>query len=172
MLITVIAAVARNGVIGLEGRMPWKLPSDLRFFKQVTMGKPMIMGRKTWDSFGGKPLPGRPHIVLTNDRAFRADGAIVVHDVETALAEGKRLAEEGDAPEVMVIGGAQIYAAFLPLADRVYLTEIAATPEGDTFFPDFDRTGYLGEELGIQDPEEGRPAFRVMRFHRMKKRNG
>jgi dihydrofolate reductase len=172
LLITVIAAVARNGVIGHQGRMPWRLPSDLRFFKQVTMGKPMIMGRKTWDSFGGKPLPGRPHIVLTKDQAFQADGAMVAHDMESAIATATRLAEEAGEQEIMVIGGAQIYAAFLPIADRVYLTEIAATPEGDTFFPEFDRTGYLGEELGTQNPEEGRPAFRVMRFHKMRKRNG
>lgn len=172
MLITVIAAVARNGVIGHQGRMPWKLPSDLRFFKQVTMGKPMIMGRKTWDSFGGKPLPGRPHIVLTKDQAFQAEGAIVAHDMDSAIATARKLAEETGEQEIMVIGGAQIYAAFLPIADRVYLTEIAATPEGDTFFPEFDRTGYLGEELGTQHPEEGRPAFRVMRFHKMRKRNG
>jgi dihydrofolate reductase len=172
LLITVIAAVARNGVIGHQGRMPWKLPSDLRFFKQVTMGKPMIMGRKTWDSFGGKPLPGRPHIVLTKDQTFQAEGAIVAHDMESAIAAATRLAEEAGEQEIMVIGGAQIYAAFLPIADRVYLTEIASMPEGDTFFPEFDRTGYLGEELGTQGPEEGRPAFRVMRFHKMRKRNG
>lgn len=172
MLITVIAAVARNGVIGHQGKMPWKLPNDLRFFKQVTMGKPMIMGRKTWDSFGAKPLPGRPHIVLTKDQAFQAEGAIVAHDMENAIATATRLAEEAGEQEIMVIGGAQIYAAFLPIADRVYLTEIAAMPEGDTFFPEFDRTGYLGEELGTQGPEEGRPAFRVMRFHKMRKRNG
>lgn len=167
MFLSVIAAVARNGVIGHEGRMPWKLPNDLRFFKQVTMGKPMIMGRKTWESFGSKPLPGRPHIVVTGNRDFVAEGAIVVHDLETAIATGKSLAEEAGGNEVMVIGGAQIYAAALPLADRVFLTEIAASPVGDTHFPEFDRTAFLGEELGMQmakGPEE--PAFRVMLFHR------
>lgn len=167
MFISVIAAVARNGVIGHEGRMPWKLPNDLRFFKQVTMGKPMIMGRKTWESFGGKPLPGRPHIIVTGNRDFAADGAIVVHDLDAAIEAGKRLAAEAGGDEVMVIGGAQIYAAALPLANRVYLTEIAASPVGDTYFPEFDRTAYLGEELGMQmatGPDQ--PAFRVMLFHR------
>lgn len=167
MFLSVIAAVARNRVIGHEGRMPWKLPNDLRFFKQVTMGKPMIMGRKTWESFGSKPLPGRPHIVVTGNRDYTAEGAIVVHDLGTAIATGKRLAEEAGVEEVMVIGGAQIYAAALPLADRVFLTEIAATPVGDTFFPEFDRTAYLGEELGMQmakGPDQ--PAFRVTLFHR------
>lgn len=167
MFLSVIAAVARNRVIGHEGRMPWKLPNDLRFFKQVTMGKPMIMGRKTWESFGSKPLPGRPHIVVTSNPDFTAEGATVVHDLDAAIAEGKRLAAEAGVEEVMVIGGGQIYAAALPLADRVYLTEIAASPAGDTFFPEFDRTPFLGEELGMQmakGPDQ--PAFRVMLFHR------
>lgn len=167
MFLSVIAAVARNRVIGHEGRMPWKLPNDLRFFKQVTMGKPMIMGRKTWESFGSKPLPGRPHIVVTGNPDFTAEGATVVHDLDAAIAEGKRLAAEAGVEEVMVIGGGQIYAAALPLADRVYLTEIAASPAGDTFFPEFDRTPFLGEELGMQmakGPDQ--PAFRVMLFHR------
>lgn len=167
MFLSLIAAVARNRVIGHEGHMPWKLPNDLRFFKQVTMGKPVILGRKTWESFGSKPLPGRPHIVVTGNRDFQADGAIVVHDLDSAIATGKRLAEEAGGDEVMVIGGAQIYAAALPLADRIFLTEIAAMPPGDTFFPDFDRTAYLGEELVLQMPEgPDRPAYRTTLFHR------
>lgn len=167
MFISLIAAVARNGVIGHEGRMPWKLPNDLRFFKQVTMGKPVILGRKTWESFGSKPLPGRPHIVLTTNRDFTAEGAIVVHDLDTAIATGKRLAEEAGVEEVMVIGGAQIYAMTLALADRIFLTEIAASPPGDTHFPDFDRTAFLGEELALQMPEgPDRPAYRITLFHR------
>jgi dihydrofolate reductase len=167
LLISLIAAVARNGVIGHEGHMPWKLPSDLRFFKQVTMGKPLILGRKTWESFGSKPLPGRPHIVLTTNHDFRADGATLVHDLDSALSAGRRLAAQAGVDEVMVIGGAQIYAAALPLADRVYLTEIAASPPGDAFFPDFDRTAYLGEELTLRMSEgPDRPAYRTILFHR------
>lgn len=167
MFISLIAAVARNGVIGHEGRMPWKLPGDLRFFKQNTLGKPVILGRKTWESFGSKPLPGRPHIVLTHDRSFQTDGAYVTHDLESALAEGRRLAEDAGGDEVMVIGGAQIYTAALPLADRIYLTEIAANPPGDTFFPDFDRAAYHGEELVLQMSEgPDRPAYRITLFHR------
>lgn len=167
MFISLIAAVARNGVIGHEGRMPWKLPGDLRFFKQNTLGKPVILGRKTWDSLGAKPLPGRPHIILTHDRGFTADGAFVAHDLDHALAEGRRLATQAGGDEVMVIGGAQIYAAALPLADRIYLTEIAASPPGDTFFPEFDRAAYHGEELVLQMPEgPDRPAYRITLFHR------
>ncbi|MBP7340548.1 dihydrofolate reductase [Niveispirillum sp.] len=167
MLISLIAAVARNGVIGHEGRMPWKLPNDLRFFKQVTMDKPVILGRKTWESFGSKPLPGRPHIVLTTNSDFTADGATIVHDLDSAIETGKRLAAQAGVEEVMIIGGAQIYAAALPLADRIYLTEIAATPPGDAHFPEFDRTAYLGEELILQMAEgPDRPAYRTTLFHK------
>ncbi|MCJ2180901.1 dihydrofolate reductase [Novosphingobium album (ex Hu et al. 2023)] len=122
-----IYARAANGVIGRDGALPWRLPADLRHFKAMTMDKPMVMGRKTFESFPS-PLPGRRHIVLTRDRAWRADGAEVVHSVEDALA----LAGDGD---VAVIGGAEIYALVLPLARRVELTEVHAEYEGDTFMP-------------------------------------
>ena len=110
--------------------MPWHIPADLRHFKQITKGRPMIMGRKTFDSLPGL-LDGRRHIVLTRDTAWEEDGAEVAHSVEAAL----KLA---NGPHVCVIGGAEIYALFLPLADRIELTEIAATPEGDTSMPAFD----------------------------------
>ena len=110
--------------------MPWHIPADLRHFKQITKGRPMIMGRKTFDSLPGL-LDGRRHIVLTRDAAWEEDGAEVAHSVDNAL----KLA---NGPHVCVIGGAEIYALFLPLADRIELTEIAATPEGDTSMPEFD----------------------------------
>lgn len=122
-----IYARAANGVIGKDGDLPWRLPADLKHFKALTLGKPMIMGRKTFDSFPS-PLPGRRHIVLTRDKAWQAEGAEVAHSVDEALA----LAGDG---EVAVIGGAEIYALFLGLAARVELTQIHADYEGDTAMP-------------------------------------
>jgi dihydrofolate reductase len=132
--ITLILARAENGVIGNEGSIPWHIPADLRRFKQITMGAPMIMGRKTFDSLPGL-LPGRRHIVITRNTAWpengESEGAEVAHSVTEAL----RLA---NGPHVYVIGGAEIYAMFEPLADRIELTEIEARPEGDTVIPHFD----------------------------------
>ncbi|GFE73030.1 dihydrofolate reductase [Novosphingobium sp. TCA1] len=122
-----VYARAANGVIGRDGALPWRLPADLRRFKAMTMGKPMIMGRKTFDSFPS-PLPGRRHIVLTRDTAWQAEGAEVAHSVEDALARAG-----GD--DVAVIGGAEIYRLFLPLARRIELTEIHADYPGDTAMP-------------------------------------
>jgi len=126
--ITIVVACAANGVIGAQGAMPWHLPEDLRRFKALTMGKPMIMGRKTFESLPGL-LPGRRHIVLTRDADWAAPGAETAPDVDAALA----LAGEGQ--DVCVIGGGQIYAQFLPLAQRVEITQIEASPPGDTHFP-------------------------------------
>lgn len=125
--ITLILARAENGVIGSDGKMPWHLPADLRRFKQLTMGRPMIMGRKTFDSLPAV-LEGRRHIVLTRDPDWQDEGAEPVATVEEAL----KLA---NAPHVMVIGGAEIYQLFLPLADRIELTEVALAPEGDATIP-------------------------------------
>ena len=130
--IFLVVAVASNGVIGHEGGMPWHLPADLRHFKALTTGKPMIMGRKTFESLPGL-LPGRRHIVLTRDKAWQEDGAEVARSVEEAV-------HLANAPHVAVVGGAEIYRLFLPLAHRIEWTEIKANPEGDTRFPEFDRT--------------------------------
>lgn len=124
--VTLIAARARNGVIGRDNAMPWKIPGELAHFKRVTMGHPIVMGRKTWDSIG-RPLPGRRNIVVTRDRAFVAPGADVVHDIAAAFALCT------GAPEVFVIGGAQVYAAALPHADLLLITEIDRDFEGDAF---------------------------------------
>ncbi len=128
--IVLVLARAANGTIGKDGAMPWHLPADLRHFKQMTKGRPMIMGRKTFDSLPGL-LDGRRHIVLTRDTAWEEEGAEVVHSVEEAL-------KRANGPHVCVIGGAEIYNLFLPIADRIELTEIAASPEGDAFVPAFD----------------------------------
>jgi dihydrofolate reductase len=127
-VITLVLARADNGVIGRDGGLPWHLPADLRRFKALTFGKPMIMGRKTFEGFPA-PLPGRRHIVLTRDRSWRADGAEVAHSVDDALALA-----DGD---VSVIGGAEVFALFLDRAHRVELTEVHATPDGDTVVPAF-----------------------------------
>lgn len=146
-----VVAVARNGVIGNDGTMPWHLPADLRHFKALTMGKPMIMGRKTFESLPGL-LPGRRHIVLTRDPDWTEDGAEIARSVEDAL-------HIANAPHVAVIGGAEIYTQFLPLADRIEWTEIAAAPDGDTRFPDFDRSEWT-ETARDAHPAEGRaPGF-------------
>jgi dihydrofolate reductase len=130
-LITLVVARAENGVIGNAGVIPWRLSSDMRQFKAATMGKPVLMGRKTWDSFPKKPLPGRANLVLTRDRAFRAPGAWVFSSLDALLAAGRAMAED----EVCVIGGGQLYDAVLPIADRVLLTEVALSPPGDAHFP-------------------------------------
>lgn len=131
MEISLIAALDRNHVIGAGGEIPWHLPADLRYFKATTMGKPVVMGRKTYESIG-RPLPGRQNIVLTRQSDYEAPGCIVVHSLPDALAAA------GSAPELMVIGGATVYRAFLPLADRLYLTYVDAVFHGDTCFPPFD----------------------------------
>lgn len=146
-----VVAVADNGVIGNAGTMPWHLPADLRHFKALTTGKPMVMGRKTFESLPGL-LPGRRHIVLTRDEDWAEDGAEVVRSPEEALAAA-------NASHVAVIGGAEIYALFLPLADRIEWTEVHASPDGDTLFPDFDR-GAWHEASREHHGAEGRaPGF-------------
>lgn len=131
--LTLIAAVARNGIIGRANRLPWHLPEDLKHFKALTMGRPMIMGRKTWESLPGR-LPGRPHLVVSGNPGFRAEGAAVFPSLTAALAAA------GPTDEVFVIGGATLYAEALPLADRLQLTELDADFAGDTRFPEYDRT--------------------------------
>jgi dihydrofolate reductase len=131
-MISFVVAVSRNGVIGREGGLPWHISSDLKRFKEITMGKPLIMGRKTWDSLPRKPLPGRRNIVITRQPGFAADGAEVAATAEEAL----RLA--GDAPEIAVIGGGEVYRLFWPVVDRLYLTEVDLDVTGDTHFPDPD----------------------------------
>ncbi|WP_138379410.1 type 3 dihydrofolate reductase [Luteithermobacter gelatinilyticus] len=135
--VSLIVAMARNRVIGKDNAMPWHIPSDLKYFKEQTLGKPVIMGRKTFQSIGG-PLPGRPNIVITRNTAFAPEGVIVAHDLDMALEVATNLAEAKGIDEVMVIGGAEIYELTLPLADRLYLTRVEAEPEGDAYFPEID----------------------------------
>ncbi len=148
--IILVLARAANGVIGRDGGMPWHIPADLRHFKQITKGRPMIMGRKTFDSLPGL-LDGRRHIVLTRDAAWEEEGAEVARSVEEAL----RLA---NGPHVCVIGGAEIYKLFLPLADRIELTEIAAKPKGDTSMPAFDKAAWTEIARDHHKTDGGIPA--------------
>ncbi len=158
--IIIIVARAQNGVIGRGGKLPWHIPADLKRFKALTMGGVMVMGRKTFDSLPGL-LPGRRHIVLTRDRRWAAEGAEIAHDVEGAL----RLA--GDQ-RISVIGGAEIFEMFLPLADRIELTEVLADIGGDTFLTD-PREGSCWHETFREDhaADNGRPPFRFVTLDRL-----
>jgi dihydrofolate reductase len=132
-----IAAVAENGVIGAGDRIPWRIPSDMAHFKRTTMGKPLIMGRKQFEIFG-KPLPGRYNIVVTRRPDYRPEGVEVCHDLVTAIARAKAVAEAQGVGEAMVIGGGEIYAQAMPRADRLYISRVALSPEGDVTFPTID----------------------------------
>lgn len=135
--ISLIAAVARNNVIGADQTIPWHIPSDFAWFKQTTMGKPMVMGRKQFQTFP-RPLPGRPHIVVTRQKDYAPEGVTVVHTLEDALAEAARLAAEAGVDEIMVIGGGDIYAQAISKADRLYISHVDLEPEGDVRFPAID----------------------------------
>jgi dihydrofolate reductase len=156
----IIIARAKNGVIGREGMLPWHIPADLKRFKTLTMGSAMVMGRKTFESLPGL-LPGRRHIVLTRDRSWSAKGAEVANDRDAALrlASGERLS---------VIGGADVFQLFLPLAERIELTEVLDEFEGDTFIEDPRESGDWRETLSEEHPaENGRPAFRFVTLERV-----
>ena len=131
MILSLVVAMTSNRVIGRANQLPWRLPADLRYFKRITMGKPIVMGRKTHESIG-RPLPGRSNIVITRDPAYAAPGCIVAHSVEEALAAAQ------PAEEVMLIGGASLFAQMLPRAERIYLTRIGAELHGDAWFPPLD----------------------------------
>ncbi len=144
MIISLISAVAANGIIGKENDLPWHLPDDAAFFKQTTLGHAIIMGRKSLDALG-KPLPRRTNIVVTRDKAFRFEGVIVVHSLDDALEAARQatantqFSNPAAGAEIFIIGGAEIYALALPIANRLYLTEIDRAYEGDAYFPAFDK---------------------------------
>lgn len=156
--IVIVVARADNGVIGKDGALPWHLPADLRRFKQITMGAPMIMGRKTFESLP-RLLPGRRHIVLTRDMEWAAHGAEVVHSLEAALGVA-------DASRISVIGGAEIFAQLLPLASRIELTEIHAEVEGDTLMPAPDPEHWIEASREDHPAQDEQPAFSFVRLER------
>ena len=133
--IAMIAAVPTNSIIGADGDMPWYLPSDFKHFKATTMGKPMVMGRKQFETVG-KPLPGRTNIVVTRQKGYQPDGVLVINDFDAAIDHAKTIAKADRHDEIMIIGGGEIYALGMPLADRLYITHIDLEPEGDTVFPE------------------------------------
>jgi dihydrofolate reductase len=147
MVISIIAALAKNRVIGKDNKLPWNLPADLRHFKELTLGKPIIMGQRTFESLG-KPLPGRKNIILSLDENFNPPGCIVAHSIEEALKKA------GDSKEVMICGGASVYKQFLPLAHKMYLTMIDAEFEGDAFFPEFNWTDWRQVERVENQPDK------------------
>jgi len=154
MKLSIIVAAARNGIIGRNNELPWRLPQDLQYFKATTMGKPVIMGRKTYESIG-RPLPGRTNIVITRQADWcGADGVIVVGSVDEAIAAAEKAAAKLVNPpeEAMVIGGAEIYRQALPLTERIYLTRIEADVEGDASFPDLHSSQWRLASLSEGDP--------------------
>jgi dihydrofolate reductase len=157
---SLVVAMSRNRVIGRNNQLPWRLPADLAFFKRVTMGHPVIMGRRTYESIG-KPLPGRLNIVVSGNPRFEAPGCTVVR----SMPEAYRAA--GDADEVAIIGGSSIFAESLPQADRIYLTEVDADVEGDVHFPPFDRSEWSESEIERHGRDERHAyPFRILRLER------
>ncbi|WP_297836479.1 dihydrofolate reductase [uncultured Roseibium sp.] len=165
--LVLIAAVARNGIIGSDNDMPWRLPSDLKYFKRLTLGKPVIMGRKTFLSFGGKPLPGRPHVIVSRDPDYAPEGAEAATSLEEALRRGMELAADLGVDQVMCIGGGQLYAQAIGKADRLEITEVDAQPSGDTRFPDIDPEVWqeVGREPG-QRTERDSADFTFVTYRR------
>jgi dihydrofolate reductase len=163
MHIALFAAVAENGVIGRDNGLPWRLSADMRRFKATTMGKPLVMGRRTWESFPRRPLPGRPNIVVTRDRGFRADGADIVHSLDEALAlaraRGRCMA---GADEICVIGGGQVYTQAMSIADRLYITHVQASPDGDTRFPPIDPA--VWKAVSVEEHPAGEKDTHATRF--------
>ena len=140
-----IVAVAANGVIGRDNKLPWHIPEDLKWFKENTMGKPIIMGRKTFESLG-RILPGRPHIVISRNQDYEPEGVHLARSIDEAINIGNSLAEKLEADEIMVIGGENIYRQMLPLVSRVYRTYVDMQPEGDAYFPELDADWQIASE--------------------------
>ncbi|AWB44840.1 dihydrofolate reductase [Paenibacillus sp. CAA11] len=161
MSLTLIWAMAKNRVIGRDNKLPWRLPSDLAFFKAQTTGKIIVMGRKTWESMGSKPLPNRTNLVLTRDKAFKPKGAEAIYSIEQVLELSKE-------QEVMIIGGSEIFLLFLPLADRLLVTLINEEIEGDVVMPDFDLSKFelTDEKQGVRD-EKNPYDYRFLTYDRI-----
>ena len=156
MKLALIAAYAQNRVVGIDNKLPWHLPEDLKYFKRCTSGKAIIMGRKTFDSIG-RPLPNRTNIVITRNPAFKAEGVKVVSTLEAAIELAKAVNEINGIDEVMVIGGATIYELTLPIADRLYLTHVHAKVEGDAYFPEVDFSNWHEVERADYSASETNP---------------
>lgn len=158
-----VVAMSRNRVIGKDGTLPWHIPSELKRFKQLTMGKPVIMGRKTWESLPRRPLPGRTNIVISQQQGYSADGGV------TVLSKADALKAAGSAPQVSIIGGASVFEMFMADVERVYLTVVDIEVEGDTFFPELEPEQWVDNviERVPVDSTPGAPAFEVHRLDRV-----
>ncbi|MCE9665942.1 dihydrofolate reductase [Halomonas sp. M5N1S17] len=163
--VAMIAALSRNRVIGVENQLPWYLPEDLRFFKRMTQAKPLVMGRKTFESIG-RPLPGRLNIVVTRDSTFQHDGVRVCHDLASALALADQQATIDGCEEIMVMGGGEIYAQALPFASRLYLTEVDVEVEGDARFPELDSQQWEEVQRVPGQPADGQPDYSFVEYRR------
>ena len=156
--LSLIAALAENRVIGIDNSMPWHLPGDFKYFKATTLGKPIIMGRKTWDSLG-RPLPGRLNLVISRQPDLQLQGAEVFASLDAAIERAEAWAFEQGADEIMLIGGAQLYELGLGQADRLYLTRVALQPEGDAWFPAFDEGQWQLVSNTPNEATDGKPAY-------------
>lgn len=165
-ILSLIAALASNRCIGINNKLPWYLPEDLKYFKAVTMGKPIVMGRTTFDSLG-KPLPNRCNIVVTRNRDFAHPGVKVAYSLDEAIKIGESVAYIEGGDEIVIIGGANIYQQALPLVQRMYLTEVQKSVEGDAFFPEFDKTAWRESERRVFHFEPGQLDYSFVVYERV-----
>lgn len=164
--VAMIAGVAENGLIGVEGTIPWRIPSDMAFFKRTTMGKPIVMGRKQYESVG-RPLPGRTNLVVSRQPGYQPEGVIVINDLDAAIDHAIAIAEADRADEAMIIGGGEIYAAAMPRADRLYISHVALAPAGDVRFPVIDPAVWqLVEEPAVEPSPRDEAAYRIAVYAR------
>ncbi|MEM8750474.1 MAG: dihydrofolate reductase [Pseudomonadota bacterium] len=166
--IWIVVAMAENNVIGRDGDMPWKLSTDLQHFKSVTMGKPMIMGRKTFEAIG-KPLPGRTSIVVTRDKSWQSPGVVPAQSLDQALSLAAEIAKASEANAICIVGGGQIYAQAMDHADRLHVTRVHAAPEGDTVFPDIDERQW--EEVSSREVPAGEKDSAATTFVEFRRRD-
>ncbi|UTA78658.1 dihydrofolate reductase [Halomonas sp. XH26] len=164
--IAMIVAMAKNRVIGVEGKLPWYLPEDLKFFKRMTQAKPLVMGRKTYASIG-KPLPNRLNIVVTRDTSFAAEGVRICHELPAALALADQQATIEAAEEIMVMGGGEIYRQALPHAQRLYITEVDIDVDGDVVFPELSTEEWQEVQRVAGKPVEGQPQYDFVVYERI-----
>ena len=164
--VAMIAAVAANNVIGRDGGIPWRIPSDMAFFKRTTMGKPIVMGRKQYESVG-RPLPGRANIVVTRQAGYQPDGVIVIDGLEAGLERAKAIAEADGKEEVTIIGGGEIYAQGMAFADKLYISHVELRPEGDVLFPPIDPGQWtLVEEPQVSPDPRDEAVYRIAIYAR------
>ncbi len=166
VVVAMIAAVAENGVIGAHGGIPWRIPSDMALFRRTTMGKPIVMGRRQFESVG-QALPGRVNLVVSRQAGYQPDGVIVIDDLEAALAHARAIAEADGVAEAMVIGGGDIYAQAMPLADRLYISHVALAPAGDVRFPPIDPAVWrAAAELPVEPSPKDEAHYRPVVYER------